>query len=120
MNEAADIELLFAIWEQNVDTVRILNKCLSRESGTKAGLAQSLVGHLKHCAIRLVKPSNQGESHTDTVLEPGLIAKQRPKIDKSLLTLGEPRRLRSKEHLRFVARQPCLICGRTPSQAHHI
>ena len=26
----------------------------------------------------------------------------------------------SKEHLRFVARQPCLICGRKPSQAHHV
>ena len=30
------------------------------------------------------------------------------------------KRVRSKEHLRFVAQQPCLICGRTPSQAHHI
>jgi hypothetical protein len=34
--------------------------------------------------------------------------------------LSEPKRLRSKEHLRFVARQPCRICGRAPSQAHHI
>ena len=24
------------------------------------------------------------------------------------------------EHLRFVASQPCLICGRVPSHAHHI
>jgi hypothetical protein len=23
-------------------------------------------------------------------------------------------------HLRFVARQPCLICGRAPSHAHHV
>ena len=37
-----------------------------------------------------------------------------------MLTLSEPKRFRSKDHLRFVARQPCLICGRTPSQAHHI
>ena len=46
--------------------------------------------------------------------------KERPKIDKSVLTIGEPKRLRSKEHLRFVARQPCLICGRAPSHAHHV
>jgi hypothetical protein len=26
----------------------------------------------------------------------------------------------SKEHLRFVEQQPCLICGRSPSHAHHI
>jgi hypothetical protein len=31
-----------------------------------------------------------------------------------------PRRARDKEHLRFVAKQPCLICGRTPADAHHL
>jgi hypothetical protein len=29
-------------------------------------------------------------------------------------------RLRDKEHCRFVAMQPCLVCGRTPAEAHHI
>jgi hypothetical protein len=42
------------------------------------------------------------------------------KIDKSVLALPEPRRLRDKAHLKFVAQQPCLICGRTPSDAHHV
>jgi hypothetical protein len=42
------------------------------------------------------------------------------KIDKSVLTFGEPRRKRDKQHLRFVASQPCLICGRAPSDAHHL
>ena len=41
-------------------------------------------------------------------------------IDKSSLTFGEPRRRRDKLHLRFVATQPCLICGRTPSDPHHL
>ena len=44
----------------------------------------------------------------------------RPKIDKSVLTIGEPKRIRCKEHLRFVASQPCVICGRSPSHAHHV
>ena len=43
-----------------------------------------------------------------------------PRIDKSVLTFPEPRRIRDKEHLRFVAFQPCLICGRSPSDAHHV
>jgi hypothetical protein len=30
-----------------------------------------------------------------------------------------PRR-RDKKHLRFVSRQPCLVCGRAPSDAHHL
>jgi ERF superfamily len=41
-------------------------------------------------------------------------------IDKSTLTLPEPRRIRDKTHVRFVAKQPCLICGRQPSDAHHL
>jgi hypothetical protein len=42
------------------------------------------------------------------------------KIDKSQLTISEVRRLRDKAHLKFVASQPCLICGRSPADAHHL
>jgi Rad52/22 family double-strand break repair protein len=42
------------------------------------------------------------------------------KIDKSVLTLAEPKRRRDKSHLRFVASQPCLVCGRRPSDPHHL
>jgi ERF superfamily len=41
-------------------------------------------------------------------------------IDKSVLAFPEPRRIRDKAHLRFVAKQPCLICGRQPADAHHV
>jgi hypothetical protein len=42
------------------------------------------------------------------------------KIGKSVLTFGEVRRHRDKAHLRFVALQPCLLCGRSPSDPHHL
>jgi hypothetical protein len=42
------------------------------------------------------------------------------RIDKGLLTIPVPRRLRDKTHLRFVAKQPCLICGRQPCDPHHL
>jgi Rad52/22 family double-strand break repair protein len=41
-------------------------------------------------------------------------------IDKSVLTISEPKRIRDKAHLRFVTSQPCLICGRQPSDPHHL
>jgi hypothetical protein len=41
-------------------------------------------------------------------------------IDKSGLALPAPRRYRDRDHLRHVARQPCLICGRKPSDPHHL
>ena len=43
-----------------------------------------------------------------------------PVIDKSALSIAEPRRYRNKEHLRFVAQQACLVCGRKPSDPHHL
>ena len=44
----------------------------------------------------------------------------KPSIDKGALALPEPRRVRDKNHIRFVAKQPCLICGRQPSDPHHL
>ena len=41
-------------------------------------------------------------------------------VDKSALTIAAPRRYRNKEHLRFVAQQACLVCGRKPSDPHHL
>ena len=42
------------------------------------------------------------------------------KIDKSQLAIAEPKRLRDKAHLKFVASQPCIVCGRQPSDPHHL
>ena len=41
-------------------------------------------------------------------------------IDKSVLVIATPRRYRNREHLRYVARQACLICGRKQSDPHHL
>ena len=41
-------------------------------------------------------------------------------VDKSVLQVGEPKRLRDKQHLKFVASNGCLVCGRRPAQAHHL
>ena len=38
----------------------------------------------------------------------------------SVQALGKPVRLRDKDHRRFVIRQACLVCGRVPSDPHHL
>jgi hypothetical protein len=109
-----DIEQLFAIWERNVDAVRSINKCTNR-STPRGMITQNLVAHLRSRAIALAKQGSQ-TSATGPQTQNGSLAK----VDKSLLAIPELKRVRSKEHLRFVAGQPCLICGRTPAHAHHI
>src|SRR5262249_23942541 len=119
MSEAKDIELLFAVWEQNVETVRALNRSLKQDSLPRSGIAPQLVAHLKHCAVALTKP--EVRSKELLAARPDHPAdSEGKKIDKSALTISEPKRVRSKEHLRYVAEQPCLICGRAPSHAHHL
>ena len=51
----------------------------------------------------------RGPEMTSPFAEP----KSRPILQKYI-------RLRDKEHRRFVARQPCLVCGRSPSDPHHL
>jgi hypothetical protein len=41
-------------------------------------------------------------------------------VDKSVLSLGLPRRIRDADHLAFVRTLPCLVCARTPSEPHHL
>ena len=69
------------------------------------------MAHLKHCAVALTKPQARSKEQlaatSDQTAQNGAVTK----IDKSVLTISEPKRIRSKEHLRYVAQQPCLICG---------
>jgi hypothetical protein len=41
-------------------------------------------------------------------------------IDKTVLALPAPRRIRDRDHIKSVTKQPCLICGRRPADAHHL
>jgi len=43
-----------------------------------------------------------------------------PSTDYAALAIAKPRRHRSKEHLRFIAKQACVVCGRKHSDPHHL
>lgn len=51
---------------------------------------------------------------------PSIVPAQSARVDKSALMIAKPKRLRDKNHLKFVATQPCLVCGRQPSDPHHL
>jgi DNA recombination protein Rad52 len=69
-----------------------------------------------------LRKNSAGEKQTSLVppLIPSGHDSNPGRIDKSQLALAEPKRLRDKAHLKFVASQPCLICGRQPSDPHHL
>jgi hypothetical protein len=53
------------------------------------------------------------ESAASQTAPPLLASERRPVLQKGI-------RLRDKEHRKFVASQPCLVCGRAPSDPHHL
>jgi len=46
--------------------------------------------------------------------------RRRAAVEKSVLALPTSRRIRDRDHVKSVAKQPCLVCGRRPADAHHL
>ena len=63
-------------------------------------------------------PHTRAASNPPTVQASSTNEKQRgPELVR---VLSKTVRLRDPEHRKFVAQQPCLVCGRTPVDAHHL
>jgi ERF superfamily len=60
-----------------------------------------------------------GASDADTYKKTTMRAKKQSRSD-AVGSLGKTVRLRDKDHRKFVLRQPCLVCGRVPSDPHHL
>jgi hypothetical protein len=60
-----------------------------------------------------------GRADADTSRKTSTAAKKRSRSG-AISALGKTVRLRDKEHRKFVSRQPCVVCGRTPSDPHHL
>jgi ERF superfamily len=59
-------------------------------------------------------------AHPQSLRRPPKRQSRAPSINKTVLTLALPRRIRDREHVKSVAKQPCLVCGRRPADAHHL
>jgi hypothetical protein len=67
------------------------------------------------------EPADGPEIKETEVAHPRRSKKQRrASVDKTALPLPAPRRIRDRDHIKAVAKQPCLVCGRRPADAHHL
>ena len=84
-------------------------------SGTPDGLAPAGRPHaLAEQGAVTVGGPDVGASH-----KASRRAKKQPRRDV-VHALGKTVRLRDKDHRKFVLRQACLVCGRVPSDPHHL
>jgi hypothetical protein len=95
---AADAKLLEDAFEQKL-------------SGLSSGVVNEVSADETAAALE-VTPQDQPQVNAGSDQPRG--------IDKSVLAVAAPRRYRNREHLHYVAQQACLVCGRKPSDAHHL
>jgi hypothetical protein len=91
------IDALYAFWDRNRASLAALSSLLKGRNGT--ALADTIVAAFKARAKALGRV---------------------PAVKPGGLAFPKESRVRNKEHLKFVARQACLICGRRPTHAHHV
>ena len=134
----ANAETLIAFWTHNKGVVEELRKYLPDLKTEKGQHFGELLGAIYASRLEKVKPQVDTESsRTDQKSLPAENEDQKAgKPDQKvaptngapvIVNTGNtlyiekgPRRIRDKNHLRFVASQNCLVCGRSPCQAHHI
>jgi DNA recombination protein Rad52 len=104
------VQRLERIWARNAGTVEHLRKAwpqLKTVNGT-------------HYADLLTRLYEQSMERLKSATSAAVPANGASTLQQSELTLAMPKRLRDPEHLRYVASLPCIVCARTPSQAHHL
>ncbi len=108
---------LTAFWGRNSVTIEMLKRGVPDLKNTKGehyGMILESLFEARILEIGSKSENGHGAPKSKTRNRPG------DAVDKALLAIASPRRVRDKEHLKFVARQPCMVCGRRPGQAHHL
>jgi hypothetical protein len=108
LSAAPDATFLRALWNQNAALVQSL-EAHRPDLVTRKGLHfASVLATVFEAQFAKLTAQNGAELAGTRV------------VDKSLLSIAAPKRIRDSEHLEYVASLPCLVCGRAPSQPHHL
>jgi len=71
-------------------------------------------------AMQPAVPESVKSENESVTVDGAVAAGQEPSTVKTVSPLRKEVRRRNKAHLAFVAAQPCLVCQRTPCDAHHL
>jgi hypothetical protein len=105
---AADAEIVEASFRERLATLEVGHVSATAANASAAAANAS--------AIPSDEP-NPVQGQTFNVYEG---AAPQPTIVRRCRATAKTIRLRDKEHCKFVATQPCVVCGRTPAEAHHV
>ena len=104
---AADADLVESAFKDKLASIQSMQASVEEPAGSVAGDGSAIAS--EQIFVKLMEAS---------VAAPIILA-QKPQARPHRVA-AKTIRLRDKEHCKFVATQPCVVCGRTPSEAHHI
>jgi hypothetical protein len=118
-------EAVYAFWEANLPNFAA---ALERDPGNGRSAIQAITAKLKARLRALGGTASSAEPASRERPTGAVSAAQNGKSSEEPTTVepsppvsrAKERRVRDRDHLAFVARHPCLICGRRPAQAHHV
>jgi len=70
--------------------------------------------------LAVITPHTAKSDDVTTALTDQSVVEKMLQINKSVAGFPKPRRIRDRDHIRHVIKQACLICGRRPSDPHHL
>ena len=132
------VQSVYAFWEANLNSFAVLQRAEKRGD---ANPMQVIGSALKERMRTLALSERNGEGRSDAPANPTAAPRQaifgngtstgrnsegasdssHPRTEApGQLAFPKEQRVRDKAHLAFVAKEPCLVCGRRPAQAHHI
>ena len=102
------IDDVYAFWEANLASFTALRAraAVSSDSDPVVAIVSALKGRVRFLGAASAPAARGGGNGVA--------------VAPSALAIPKEKRVRDKDHLGFVAKQPCLICGRKPAHAHHL
>jgi len=122
LESLTDCDQLQLFWDDNATTIEDLRQALPALQTEGGQHFADVLGSIFTARLQALTDDNEVlESSTD---EPSNGATDETSGENpeshAIIPINAPGRHRDKPHLQFVASQPCLICDRTPCEAHHI
>ncbi len=104
---AADSDLVESAFKDKLASIQSMQASVEEPVGSVAGDGSATAN--EQVFVELMEASAAAP----------IILPQKPEARRRRVA-AKTIRLRDKEHCKFVAMQPCVVCGRTPAEAHHI
>lgn len=114
LEQFGDAETATAFWKRNQETVAELRKALARLKTEKGQHYAEILGSL------FTKRLQQYAQQMEPIIDSDSTKETDVPVNEGEFPITQPRRIREKDHLHSVDEQPCLVCGRRPSQAHRL